>query len=334
MNMTRKLWIEACLCAAIYSGCTRDVEVGRQTTETNLMTGLDANGTMKDPFGGFDGGAAGNGGSGGSRDAGTVIDPIPDARAPMGGVGGGNVGGAAGAGVITTVDAALPPVTSLVACAPDVALKSQIAAYSFDQKAGLKVIDKFGNAGVAEKGFTWDSNGIAGGAGVLARSPITVPSNPLINKTGVSGSFTIAAWIKLDALASGLQFVVRRGESGTDFVQFALLLSDGVPQLTVHFFTAAATEPLPLKRWVHVAATYNGVTELIYVDGKQEASLDIGWPITAETTPLVIGGKPTVQGTFESELSATIDDVMLFDQELTLNQVQELATCSGKVPKI
>ncbi|GEN98611.1 glycosyl hydrolase [Novosphingobium sediminis] len=133
-----------------------------------------------------------------------------------------------------------------------------------------------------------------------------------------NASFTFSAWVKPDRIQPGEVTLIQQGR--------ALVLSDGRPALRLGEKLLTASTPLAVGRWTHLAATFDGKTVRLYIDGKLAAQQ----PATTSTTnPRIaiappIPGKPHFAG---SLAAATLDDVvrdpaMLFAQRPDFAAVQ------------
>ena len=78
------------------------------------------------------------------------------------------------------------------------------------------------------------------------------------------------------------------------------------------------TTPVIDGDWHHVAASYDGETARVYIDGKLEGEAPQG-PMDAKPGPVTIGG--TVQGHY---FTGTIDDVGLFNTALEIDDINSI----------
>ncbi|MDX2020968.1 MAG: LamG domain-containing protein [Deltaproteobacteria bacterium] len=313
-----KLGVIALLLGCVFA-CTTDVEVGRLVSTSPQGTGGQSPSDASTP----DTATGGDGGlSSFTRDAGqggTTSPSLQDAGV-SGGVSG-STGGTAGNG-----EGSL-----LSACAPNVASAAQIARYEFDEGSGTRVSDAFGNDGTVTGSLMWTTRGRAGAAGGFGNDVVLVPANAKLSSIGTTGAITVAAWVYADPWPAGTQWIVHRAEAGTPYTSFGLGVSDAAPIFEVHFLSARASSMLPNGRWVHVAGTYDGITASLYVDGQPAGSLDIGWPLSDDTTELAIGAKMSANAK-TGFFTGLIDEVVVFDQALPIADVKRLATCDGKLP--
>ena len=78
------------------------------------------------------------------------------------------------------------------------------------------------------------------------------------------------------------------------------------------------TTALPVNTWSHLAATYDGTTVRLYVNGVQVASAAKTGPLATSTLPLEIGGDHIYGSNFQGR----IDDVRVYSTALTPSQLQ------------
>lgn len=164
------------------------------------------------------------------------------------------------------------------------------------------------------------------------RSLVTVPDVSNLDVT----TFTIDAWVKIDALNFKNMPIVWKGDhAGADLsTPYSLLvggtslsepdatpfviLSDGVSSQIV-----VASTPIPLNTFVHLAVTNDGSKIRLYIDGV----LDLEVPKTVGTLfdsahPLQIG---SLSGTSaNSFFNGTIDEVALFKRALSPAEILDI----------
>ena len=81
---------------------------------------------------------------------------------------------------------------------------------------------------------------------------------------------------------------------------------------------ARGSASLPLNTWSHLAATYDGATLRLYINGTQRATRAVTGPILTSANPLKLGGN-AVWGEF---FAGRLDEVRVYDRALTQAQIQ------------
>jgi Concanavalin A-like lectin/glucanases superfamily len=166
--------------------------------------------------------------------------------------------------------------------------------------------------------------GIAGqGVAIAATEDIVyVPDQPSFTfEQGV----TVAGWFK-PTTTTGTKTLIRKRDRDTS--SFALLLSGGKFQFVASFGNGRAASVTALTKakvgvFQHVAATYDGATLRLYLDGAEVTNLDV-----AGTIP--IGGGPLLMGNDGSErrFNGVIDGVTFATHALDPDEVLQL-TCNA-----
>ncbi len=87
--------------------------------------------------------------------------------------------------------------------------------------------------------------------------------------------------------------------------------------------TPAST--ITVGQWHHVAATYNGTTKRVYVDGVQVASGNTGGSLTYSNDSVWIGCDDN-NGSPGMRFNGALDEVQLFSRALSLLEIQILAS--------
>jgi hypothetical protein len=204
-----------------------------------------------------------------------------------------------------------------------------VGYWNLDQNGGATVTDNsgFDNTGTHTNmswatasppslAFTDVSYGTFNGTS--SRVALTVSQLPAAN-----AAQSIAAWVNINALPgaassivslNGTASTVRLGLSPTSL---RVLRNDGTALVTT---TAPST-----GSWHHVAYTWNGTTNILYVDGVAVASTGTAHDGAAVTSAF-IGATSAAAGFF----NGSIDEVRIYDRALTALQVSSLAL--GQMP--
>jgi hypothetical protein len=202
------------------------------------------------------------------------------------------------------------------------------AGYHFDETSGTTAADFTGNNHTATVvgGSAWVAgkinNAIHLGDGSNGR--VQVPNDIM---AGVS-DFTIATWVKLDAIANW----ERLWDFGINTGTFMMLTPQNGNNGKIRFEIKNSTAdlivdgstPLAVGSWQHVAVTLSGTTLSIYVNGILQG---IRTNVTLKPTDL---GVTTHNSIGESQfndphLVGAIDDFLIYNKALTAAQVQSLA---------
>jgi hypothetical protein len=209
--------------------------------------------------------------------------------------------------------------------APPTADPSLLGDWRMDAIAGGTTSDSSGAGRTATVvGAPSLTTGVYGQALSFNKSNYLLVDNaPALNP---SNQITIAAWIK--PTTSGTQYVVRKGrQDSTDGYELSLS-SDG--KVFVRFnqassgdaFRVNSTSKYPTNgsTWLHVAATYDGSTIKLYVNGVLQGSKNATFQIASNSLPLAIGAQDDGYRGF----AGAIDGVKLFNRALTAAEIVAL----------
>lgn len=225
-------------------------------------------------------------------------------------------------------------------CIDGCCVADAIALWRFDEDRGPFILDSSGEAssGMVMEGTTSSAApnatpergpGHRGGAlrfdGVSTW--VRVASSEALDRTGTSGTLTIAAWVKASAPATGPQkmaWIVARDELDFDQPSFGLGLQGGRPTCAIHRWLVPAREPIKVGVWTHLAVSYDGQTCRVYQNGELVVSRDPEWRLPTASTDVTIGAQQN--GNAVSEFfDGWIDDVQLYDQPLTRARIATLS---------
>jgi uncharacterized repeat protein (TIGR01451 family) len=204
------------------------------------------------------------------------------------------------------------------------------AAYSFNEGGGTTVADTSGNGNGGTIGTaTWSTAGKFGNAlsfnGTSAK--VTVPDS---NSLDLTSGMTLEAWVFPTAIGNWRDAVYK----GQDDIYYLMASSDrngAAPAAggTWSSSPLAAPSNLTTNAWSHLAATYDGQTLRLYVNGVQVASRAQTGSIATSTGALTIGG----DALYGQYFAGRIDEVRVYNTALSAAQVQaDMNTAIGGGP--
>jgi hypothetical protein len=164
-----------------------------------------------------------------------------------------------------------------------------------------------------------------------------IPNNPGLQLRS-GQEFSVAAYV--NAAGLGQQNVLIHGLGCSTWASWFLGVQGGEPDAALSpgnfvFATRSsggtaytgAVAPAVVNEWAHLAATYDGSTLKLYLNGEEQNSVAAPLPFDSAES-LYIGGDPGCGG--RSWFTGLVDEVYIFNQPMTTNQVRQLA--SGIVP--
>jgi hypothetical protein len=214
-----------------------------------------------------------------------------------------------------------------------------IAAWLFDEGSGDTVSDfsGFDNAGTVVGDVEWitGSNAMFGSAMKFEDGEYVDIGEPTPEVLLIEQDITIMVWSKPHEVLGHWQVLLsmQRGSSGGE--AYAMTYGNNADQLRVIFNTAggngqvADPEPFVLDEWIHAAATYDGDKVILYRNGQPVAEDSAG-----VAGALIHGdraGRFAINGNYNSlngglgeHTSSTIDEVLIFNEVLTQDQIQNI----------
>jgi len=202
--------------------------------------------------------------------------------------------------------------------APRASAQGLVAAYSFDEGSGTSVRDASGsgNNGTTSNA-TWTTAGRLGGALVFNGSSalVTVPGTTSLR---LSAAMTLEAWVKPTAVNSQWRDVIYKGSD--DYYLEATSTSSARPAAGGTFApdNVYGSSAIPVNAWTHLAATYDGATLKLYVNGTLASSTSQIARIAVSGGPLQIGGDSGAGQYF----AGAIDEVRIYSTAISDAQIR------------
>jgi chitodextrinase len=197
-----------------------------------------------------------------------------------------------------------------------------VAAYPFEEGAGPGTADVSGNGHTGSiDGAAWTTSGRFGDALRFdgAGDWVTVPDAGGLDLTN---EMTLEAWVRPDALGTVWRTVALKEQPGS--LVYALYANAQTNGPNGHAFVGGdmdvgSTSRLPVKRWTHVATTYDGSRLQLYVNGATVGSRPLTGSLTTSTGALRIGGNAV----WDEWFSGTIDDVRVYNRAIGPKDVKK-----------
>jgi glucose/arabinose dehydrogenase len=215
------------------------------------------------------------------------------------------------AAVGVTVDNSTPPPPS-----------GLVAAYGFNAGSGTALADATGKGHTGTlSGAAWSAAGKNGGALSFdgLNDWVTVADADDLDLTN---GMTLSAWIRPSGAGSDWQTIVLKESPG--FMVYALYSDTDTNRPSGHVVIGGSdldtrgTAQLAPAVWTHLAATFDGGTLRLYVNGGLVATRAVTGSMTASTAPLRIGGNATWGEWF----GGLVDDLRIYNRALSATEIQ------------
>jgi len=218
----------------------------------------------------------------------------------------------AAARTVTVSNSAPPPPIGLV------------AAFSFSEGSGTSVGDASGNnnTGLVTGNAAWTTQGRYGSALSLdgVDDLVTIPDAPSLDLTT---GMTLEAWVNPTGLSGWRTVMMKEISAG---LAYALYANDNAPKPAAYVHLANQSQSngvggatqLPLNTWSHVAATFDGATVRLFVNGVEVSNAPASGSLMQSSNSLRIGGN----GVWGEYFAGIIDEVRIYDRALTATEIQ------------
>lgn len=207
----------------------------------------------------------------------------------------------------------------------------QVGYWKMDESTGNLLID---HSGKGNNAILQNVSSVSWTQGVQDLS-LTLPGTingfamaPHNETIDIVSAITISAWIKPNNIHTR-RIISKTGPNGYELgtssqgkIEFSLNASS-----TGQFYTLGSEKSYPTdgKTWMHVAATFDGTTSKIYINGILDKSVTHpAFTIGSNTSPLYIGAR---QG--NNRWDGAIDDLRLYKRTLSSSEISILYSGEG-----
>jgi hypothetical protein len=213
--------------------------------------------------------------------------------------------------------------SSQVAATPT---RDLVGHWKFDEASGSLAIDASGNndTGTLANAPTRVAGKLGTGAllfSAASQQYVTVANSSCLNSP--VRSITLAAWANATDW-SGNRRILQKGNSDN---QYRLLAEGGVLKFHLNGVDTLTAPLPPTATWVHVAATWDGSTMIIYTNGVPQTSAGAGGTIATTSDPLAIARK-NGSGVSGDYFNGQLDDVRIYNRALSRLEIATLMTNS------
>jgi hypothetical protein len=221
------------------------------------------------------------------------------------------------AGNATTSD----PVTVTVSNVEVEAPAGLVGAWGFEEASGGSATDSSGSGNDgAISGATRTGQGRHGAALSFdgLDDLVTVADQASLD---LQSAMTLEAWV-FPTTSTGWRSVMIKERPGG--LVYALYGNTNANRPSGHLFTSSGaavahgTQRLPVNTWTHLAATWDGTTLRLYVNGTQASSLAAGGTLSNSAGALRIGGNSAASQWFTGRL----DEMRVYNRALSANEIQ------------
>jgi subtilisin family serine protease/glucose/arabinose dehydrogenase len=196
-----------------------------------------------------------------------------------------------------------------------------VAAYGFSEASGTGVIDASGSGNNGTiSGATRTASGKYGSALSFdgANDRVNIPDS---NSLDLTSGMTLEAWVRPSSLG-GWDTVLLKEQPGN--LLYALYANTGPGPASGEIETATGYYPvyalgsMALNTWTHLAATYDGSTLRLYLNGAEVSSRAVVGSLNTSSGALRIGGN-AVWGEYFAGL---IDEVRIYNRPLNQQEIE------------
>jgi hypothetical protein len=195
-----------------------------------------------------------------------------------------------------------------------------VASYGFEEANGIKVIDASGNRNHGKIRQATRTKGRFGKALLFdgVNDWVTVKDSAALD---LSGSFTLEAWIKPKSVRRS-SIIFKQAIDGSVYDLYAFQDAD-LPVSSFNdgtgYSVISNVNQLPTKGWVHLASTFDGTVQKLFVYGVEVSSSSAQKASIAPSNDVLRIGGNSVWGDY---FRGVIDEVRIYNRALTSEEIQ------------
>ncbi|MBA2591111.1 MAG: PKD domain-containing protein [Pseudomonadota bacterium] len=206
-----------------------------------------------------------------------------------------------------------------------------VGAYNFEEASGSTVVDASGKGNTGTiSGATWTTQGRFGRALSFDGVNDWVTINDAAS-LDLTTSMTLEAWVYPTVNMTQWATVVLKEQPGGGLYELYANGDRSQPLTSVtvggQYRVLSAGPWLLANQWTHLAATYDGTTQRLYVNGTQVAQRSQTGPTQVSSSPLRLGGN-SVWGEF---FKGRIDEVRVYNRVLSAAAINDRTAGREKV---
>ena len=214
--------------------------------------------------------------------------------------------------------------------------KSLIGYWNFDEGSENIAYDLSGNDNDGKISGTSLTSGIYGNALSFTGKKDSYVKIPESIRLDITDALTISVWIRPNAVTSYDRIVAKpHTEFASPYNVYSLIFDNagharfegciGQEQKMV----LNGISKIPLNKWTHVAATYDGSQLKLYVNGNLESTKDVTEEICTNNMPLFIGSNVFYP---DENFNGTIDEVRIYNYALSEDGIKAAAHTPAASP--
>jgi len=194
------------------------------------------------------------------------------------------------------------------------AVPGLVAAYSFDEGDGPRVSDASGNGNAGYiANAVWSEGRFGSALEFSGKGWVTIRAAQALDATG---EMTLQAWIYPTQRETAWRDVITRATSGGES-GFSLPAASSTAPPGEGWVVKGKARLVP-GRWSHLATTYDGRVQRLYINGALVASRPLSRTKVAEPGALHVGGSPIWGDRFKGK----IDEVRVYNRALTAEEIR------------
>ncbi len=176
------------------------------------------------------------------------------------------------------------------------------------------------------------TNGRWGQCGIFRTNQfLRMPDSPVFSNLT---QLTLSAWIRYDSNAPMNPRIIHK--TAVDDATFQLLLKGTGSERPLWFFWLRPDDhgltsniPVLAGEWTHVAMTFDGTQDQLFIQGRPVASRSRSTPVPNSTGELTIGGRGDVPS--DGYFVGNIDEVRLYSRALLPGEIEDLANPANRI---
>lgn len=152
---------------------------------------------------------------------------------------------------------------------------------------------------------------------------LNTASNPNVFDFDADSMMSLCAWIKIDQTVIDWTGVLNNWGGFGLGGYYLGITPDQQIRWNVNAEPIVDSDPVPTGEWMHIAATYDGDTSYLYINGNLVGQAALSVPLFPSAQPFTVGAQADVPA---NVFPGVMDDILVYNRPVSAQEIMEIMT--------